>query len=264
MRISKTLMTGAVAAVVAAGSANAATVVVDDFTFGSFNQQNITATSTGGFTPRVGFTNASIFALPGSNNTRTVGAGTSNTFPPAGSTNPSAASFSSSASSSANVSITGNWGTQGIISSSVDLIYGKPLNDTTGAAASSVDLSSFTALTIFGSGTASAAGTNFAFGTRVIFTLHDASGASYNTQSLIAAGAVGNISLDLGTVTGINKTQVRSIWIQFNLDGGNFSGSNAGSGSLNYDISSVQLVPAPGAIALLGAAGMIGMRRRKA
>jgi hypothetical protein len=263
MRISKSLMTGAVAAVAVAGSASASAVVIDNFTFGSFNRQNITATNTGGFSPKVGFTDGSIFALPGSNNTRTVGAGTSNGFPPAGSANPSTASFTSSANGSANVSMTGNWGTFGTTTSAVDLIYGKPQNDTTGAAASSVDLSSFTALTIFGSGTANVAGTNLSLGNRVIFTIHDASGASYNTQSLIAAGAVGNISLDLSTVTGINKTQVRSIWIQFNLDGINFSGSNAGSGSLNYDISSVQLVPAPGALALLGAAGLVGARRRR-
>ena len=37
MRISKTLMTGAVAAVAVAGSASAAAVVVDNFSAGTFN-----------------------------------------------------------------------------------------------------------------------------------------------------------------------------------------------------------------------------------
>ncbi len=252
----------AVAAAAVAGSAMASTVVVDDFTFGSFDRQHISATNTGGFSAKVAFTEASIFALPGSNNTRVVGAGTSNSLPPAGSTNPSTASFTSSANGSANVAITGDWGTFGVISATVDLISGKPLNDTTGAAASSVDLSSFTAFTIFGSGTATASGVNITQGTFVDFFLRDVSGATYSFRELIAAGSVGNISLDLNAVTGVDLSQIRSIQVQFRIDGANFTGMDAGSGSLNYDISSVQLIPAPGAIALLGVAGLMGRRRR--
>jgi hypothetical protein len=58
-------------------------------------------------------------------------------------------------------------------------------------------------------------------------------------------------------------TAIRAIELQFNLQGGNFGGGTSGSGSLNYTLGSVQLVPAPGAIALLGAAGLVGSRRRR-
>ena len=67
MRISKTLISGAVAAVAVAGSANAGAIVVDNFSAGPFSTQNVLPSGGPAWTAQ---TNASIFALPGSNNYR--------------------------------------------------------------------------------------------------------------------------------------------------------------------------------------------------
>jgi hypothetical protein len=45
------------------------------------------------------------------------------------------------------------------------------------------------------------------------------------------------------------------------IGGGNFNTS--GTRSFNYTYTSMQLVPAPGALALLGVAGFTGSRRRR-
>jgi MYXO-CTERM domain-containing protein len=42
-----------------------------------------------------------------------------------------------------------------------------------------------------------------------------------------------------------------------------FYGAGGGSGTSTFDVSNFQAVPAPGAVALLGAAGVVGMRRRR-
>jgi hypothetical protein len=129
---------------------------------------------------------------------------------------------------------------------------------------SSVNLTSFTGLTVFGSGNAVYTGVSQIFPTmRLILTLRDNSGQSVQRDATISAGGIGNISFDFSTVTGVNMTAIRAIELQFNLQGGNFGGGTSGSGSLNYTLGSVQLVPAPGAIALLGAAGLVGSRRRR-
>jgi MYXO-CTERM domain-containing protein len=120
-------------------------------------------------------------------------------------------------------------------------------------------------LTVFGSGNASYTGvTQITPAMRLILTLRDNSGQSFQGDAAISTGALGNISFDFSTVTGVNMTSIRAIQLQFNLQGGNFGGGTAGSGSLNYSLSSVQLVPAPGALALLGVAGLAGVRRRRA
>jgi hypothetical protein len=256
-------MCSAVAAVAVAGSANA-TIVVDNFTVGSFSRQNVPGTNgSGGSSGWTATTDASIFALPGSNNSRSVQAGTSNTIiiPD---TVTSSSSFSSSANGTASVNLAANWGTFGAATAWADLVYGKPHNDTLGLPASSVDITSFSTLTMFGSGTAAISGTNQGSNAIVAYVnIRDNAGNQSNSTIAISAGAVGNISLDLGTVTGIIKSQVRSIQFQFYMTGVNFTNLNAGSASLSYDISGVQLVPAPGAVALLGAAGLVGTRRRR-
>jgi hypothetical protein len=263
MRTYSTFISGAVAAVVVAG-ASSATLVVDNFTVGSFSRQNVPGTNgSGGSSGWTATTNPSIFALPGSNNSRSVQAGTSNSIVVPG-TVTSSSSFASSANGTASISLAANWGTMGGATAWADLAYGKPQNDTLSLPASSVDITSFSTLTMFGSGTAAISGTNQGSNAIVVYVnIRDNSGAQSNSTIAIAAGAVGNISLDLGTVTGINKSQVRSIQFQFYMSGVNFTGSNAGSASVSYDMSSVQLIPAPGALTLLGAAGLVGTRRRR-
>jgi MYXO-CTERM domain-containing protein len=248
-------MVGIAATAAVAGSAMAGTVVVDNFTAGSFNN-----TASGVWT---NFTNAAILPLSGSNNTRSTGVVMSlNNFDSLAS---STATFSGGTGTS-NVSLAVGWGNFSSAVAAANLNYGRDgQTPNVGLSPSSVDLTSFTGLTVFGSGNASYTGvTQITPAMRLILTLRDNSGQSFQGDAAISAGALGNISFDFSTVTGVNMTSIRAIELQFNLQGGNFGGGTAGSGSLNYSLSSVQLVPAPGALALLGVAGLAGGRRRRA
>jgi hypothetical protein len=250
-------MCSVVATVAVAGSAMAGTVVVDNFTAGSFNN-----TASGAWT---NFSNAAILPLSGSNNTRSSSVVMSlNNFDSLAS---SSATLAGGAGVS-NVSLAVAWGNFSSAVAAANLNYGRD-GQTPNAllSPSSVDLTSFTGLTVFGSGTATYTGVSLVTPTmRLILTLRDNSGQSFQSDAALSAGALGNISFDFSTVTGVNMSAIRAIELQFNLQGGNFNqaGFTSGSGSLEYALGSVQLVPAPGAIALLGAAGMVGMRRRKA
>ena len=268
MRISKTLISGAVAAVAVAGSASAATVVVDNFTSGSFSR---TLGSQGWGSN----TSPSIFSLTGSNNTRS--------YQVIGASNPAdddvnvsySQSISSTGSGSASVSLSASWALGDGATTAASLVYGVPQNNPLGAPASSVNLTSFTAFTLFGSGTAASSGvnqTNALTQRRVVFQIYDSTwnqntsstSGFFQTQVNIANGAVGDISFDLSAVTGVNMAAVRGIFVQFSQVGRNWSGTDVqSSASFSYTITSVQLVPAPGAIALLGAAGLVGTRRRR-
>jgi len=255
MRISKILVSGIVAGVAVAGSASAGTVVVDNFSAGSFNMTNSGAWSN--------YLNASILPLAGSNNTRSVGVAMStNNFD---GVTTSSASFTSSASGAATVSLASTWGGFGSATSAANLNFGRDgQTPNAGLSPSSVNLTSFTGLTVFGSGTAASTGTSQVTPTmRLILMLRDTANQSFQSDVAISAGAVGNLSFDFSTVSGVNMTSIRSIELQFNFQGGNFSGSGGGSNSLSYTLSSVQLVPTPGALALLGAAGLVGSRRRR-
>ena len=248
-------MVGIAAAVAVAGSANAATVVVDNFTAGTFNN-----TASGAWT---NFTDAAILPLTGSNNTRSTSVGTSqvNIIPAATST----ASFSGGSGGST-VSLAVAWGNMNSAVAFANLNYGRD-GQTPNALLnpSAVDLTAFTGLTVFGSGSAAYTGTTqITPAIRLIMVLRDNSGQSFQSDSAISAGSLGNISFNFSTVTGVNMASIRAIELQFNLQGGNFGAGTAGSGSLNYSLSSVQLVPAPGALALLGVAGLVGARRRRA
>ena len=254
MRISKTLMIGAVAAVAVAGSVNAATVVVDNFTAGSFNNS-----ASGVWT---NYSNAAILPMTGSNNTRSSSVVMSlNNFDNLATSTATV----SGGSGSSSVSLAVGWGSFSSAVAAANLNYGRDgQTPNAGLSPSAVNLTSFTGLTVFGSGNATYTGTTQVTpAMRLILTLRDNSGQSFQSDAAISAGAIGNLSFDFSTVTGVNMTSIRAIELQFNLQGGNFGGGTAGSGSLDYTLGSVQLVPAPGAIALLGAAGLVGSRRRR-
>ena len=250
-------MVGIAAAMSVAGSASAAAVVVDNFTAGTF-----TNTAPGAWT---NFTNAAILPLTGSNNTRSTSVTKSlNNFDSLA----SGTSTLSGGSGSSNVSLAVAWGNFSSATVGANLNYGRDGNTPNALLSpSAVDLTAFTGLTVFGSGTATYTGTSQVTPTmRLIMMLRDNSGQSFQSDSTISAGSVGNISFNFSTVTGVNMASIRAIELQFFLQGGSFggAGSTSGSGSLNYELSSVQLVPAPGALALLGVAGLVGARRRRA
>ena len=256
MRISSTLISGAVAAVAVAGAASAAAVVVDNFTAGTFNN---TSSGSGAWT---NFTNAAILPLTGSNNTRStsVSVGLNNFDSLASGT-----ATLSGGSGSSNVSLAVAWGNFSSATVGANLNYGRDGNTPNVLLSpSAVDLTAFTGLTVFGSGTATYTGTSQVTPTmRLTMMLRDNSGQSFQSDATISAGSLGSISFDFSTVTGVNMASIRAIELQFFLQGGNFGGGTSGSGSLNYALSSVQLIPAPGAIVLLGASGLVGSRRRR-
>jgi hypothetical protein len=251
MRNSSLFISGAVAAVAVAGSASAAAVVVDNFTAGTFND-----TASGAWT---NFTNAAILPLTGSNNTRSTSVGTSL----GGLAGSSSTATLSGGSGSSTVSLSVAWNTFNLASAFANLNYGNYGNPGS-LSPSAVNLTAFTGLTVFGSGTATYTGTSQTTPTmRLIMVLRDNSGQSFQSDAAISAGSLGNISFDFSAVTGVNMASIRAIELQFNLQGSNFGAGTSGSGSLNYSLSSVQLIPAPGAIALLGTAGLVGSRRRR-
>ena len=73
----------------------------------------------------------------------------------------------------------------------------------------------------------------------------------------------GHVDVNFSDFTGINFSNL--YYIAFQFDNTNLSGSlSGGSSSGSLQISNFGYVPAPGAIALLGAAGLVGARRRRA
>lgn len=152
------------------------------------------------------------------------------------------------------------------------------------AAGQVMDLSASTGLTDI---KVEGSGTSWATGGQVEFYMEDAAGIrSVVLQSISGGTAMGDLSVSISSILAnayddnldpgvMNLTQVTNFRITFWGDmtytepssvaaGRGVIGDNGG---FNYDASQVTLVgyavPAPGALALLGAAGLVGARRRR-
>ena len=89
----------------------------------------------------------------------------------------------------------------------------------------------------------------------------DNDGNTFYTQVALVNG---HVNVNFSAFTGINFSNL--YYIGFQLDNTNTAGSPSGGGvpSASLQISNFGYVPAPGAVALLGAAGLVGARRRRA
>ena len=111
---------------------------------------------------------------------------------------------------------------------------------------SAQDLTGYTFSLYLNSNVATDGGTGFAW-------LFESAGGS--VQSVVNYTGVGTYTIDLNTLSGIDVTTITSISI------GIYS---AEPGSATVSNFTYAPAPAPGAVALLGAAGLIGARRRRA
>jgi hypothetical protein len=246
------------AAAVVSSSATAAFATIDGFTATSLN-----LTSTNGAYGGTGFVddaqNAQYLPLAGSNNRRRVSLNDACL---------NGASQSHSVTSSANGSVTDSgsvsWVSNGLFnggSCGTQFDYGNNQFYT----GTNVNLSAYTGFRVVGSG--SLTETTTTDGLRNAYvqaTITDTAGKTAVRQINLSAGALGNFDFDFSTLTaqaGFNWSSVRSIRYFFTIGGGNFG--SVGSRSYTYTYTGMQLVPAPGAIALLGAAGLVGSRRRR-
>ena len=89
----------------------------------------------------------------------------------------------------------------------------------------------------------------------------DNDGNTFYTQVALVNG---HVDVNFSAFTGINFSNL--YYIGFQLDNTNTAGSPSGGGvpSASLQISNFGYVPAPGALALLGVAGIVGVRRRRA
>jgi len=129
-----------------------------------------------------------------------------------------------------------------------------------------VDLTSFDTMTISGLGSTAAGGT-----VSVWFNFFDAELApitgAFQVANL-ATGPIGSVSFDLRSLQ-FEETSVVNNLSNINSISIYFTGSDLGEGTyapISYSMSEISFstIPAPGAIALLGAAGLVGGRLRRA
>lgn len=245
MRISKALMTGAVAAVAMAGSASAG--IVDNF---------VVAASKGPVTqpsPGAGFDQSSSLA------------GTGAVFNSRGLSVRNQGSAFSSAANSGTMSVTLGQAT-GLGSSdrrgSFQALYANSdfsTADLTGTTSFSIGVAGYTGGStswelVLSSDSVSNDGAN---GSNVRLTL-----SSSAITNGILTFSVASMTQD-PDVPAFNWTLVDAVVLNVQRDSVGAAGSTVGFTLSNFAFTAAP-VPAPGAIALLGAAGMIGMRRRKA
>jgi hypothetical protein len=142
-----------------------------------------------------------------------------------------------------------------------------------GGAGTNLDLSEYTSFAVAGSGEyyRSSASLTYAF---AFLTLTDTANKTsqwkliFTNSTADSTLAVGDFSFDLAFTTGLPTSPV--VQSGFNMSSiqkltVNFENGLTGqslSSSWNYTATSFTLVPTPGAIALLGAAGLMGRRRR--
>jgi len=244
----------AATAVLAAVSATAGAAVtsIDSFGAGAFSVSgpgNTFADSQ----------DASILSLAGSNNRRRVTRIDSNF---------NGASYSHSISSAAN----------GTAIDSGSISWGNPTGFSGGGATTQIDygnnqlysgtnvsLLAYTGFRVVGSGTFAESSTTDALRSAYVqLSIYDTAGKTAGRTINLTAGALGNFDFDFSSLTvaaGFNWASVRQISFFMSVNGGNFGTS--GTRSYNYTYTNMQLVPAPGALALLGVAGIVGARRRR-
>lgn len=144
-----------------------------------------------------------------------------------------------------------------------------------GGAGTDLDLSEYTSFDVAGSGSyyRGAASLTYAF---AFLTLTDTAGKTslwkrdFQNLDVGSTLAVGNFSFDLTGGTGLPPTvqagfNIASIQkLTVNFETGVTAGVTSSADSTwSYTATSFQLVPAPGAIALLGMVGIVGSRRRR-
>jgi hypothetical protein len=264
MRISKTLITGAVAAVAVAGSASAA-IVVDGFSSGNVSLGGTTATFTNINATDVS-TSASYLPVAGSANRRQMQAFAS----------ASAAGFGFGPTMTSRVDVTSgnaaialNGGSYfGSSWSGVQMQASFNYGANDFSSGQSVDLSGMTSANIRGSGSLSV--TSGAIPQVDIMMMLNSGSATRTWTVSSGAGAIGNVAFSLnsgftaggsGTFSYANVTSVR---FAFSFSGtGAYASTQSGAGAFGYNVSQFNFVPAPGALALLGAAGLVGARRRR-
>ena len=260
MRISKTLMTGAVAAVAVAGSTNAAVNYLTMTQAANPSNTGWTTTTGSAFTSEFNYQSTGnklrLWNRTGSSSAPTAVVNPGNTYWGPSNEAPSAARPSRS------WEVIWNNATGTMTTKIYDTV------DWTGSA--SADLSMTLPVTLFG-GQADAGGD---------FTLRGvaqfASGASQSGGSFYFRV---NARVDNGTnnLTGLNfvtsltsgGTGASIVLSNVQFNGGNgfvgVGGVNVTySGSSQNNYYNLSVVPAPGAVALLGAAGLVGGRRRRA
>jgi uncharacterized protein (TIGR03382 family) len=97
--------------------------------------------------------------------------------------------------------------------------------------------------------------------------IYDANGKGAFMDSTILVGSVGNVSISTSsnwiTEAGFDWSRVGYINLYFTRNTTSVDANSIAS-SFSFDsFNAVGVIPAPGAVALLGAAGVVGMRRRR-
>ncbi len=262
MRSNPLGMCSVVAAAGLMGTASAGLIVVDSFDIGTISASGADLSSA---TTAVTDTNAAFF--PGSNGVRSAwvsGTRGQTVFSAAGNNTASvvsngdgSATFSTSVSRPAS---------NGSTKSYSYISYG--------GSGTNLDLSEYTSFAVAGAGEyyRSSASLTYAF---AFLTLTDTANKtstwklSFTNATPDSTLAVGDFTFDLAFSTGLptspvvqsgfDMASIQKLTVNFETG---VTGSNLSS-SWNYTATSFTLVPAPGAVALLGAAGLVGTRRRR-
>lgn len=251
------IVTCAAAVATAASSANAALTTIDAFTASSLNLGSTNGAYAVGMLDDA--QNAQYLPLAGSNNRRRVSLNDA-CFNGASQGHSVTSSANGSASASGSVS----WISNGLFNGGTcgaQFDYGS--NQYYSGA--NVNVSGYTGFRVLGSG--SFAETTTTDGLRsayVMATIIDTAGKTAASQTNLAAGALGNFDFGFAGMTtqsGFNWNSVKTIRFFITIGGGNIG--TTGSRSYDYTYTGMQLVPAPGALALLGMAGLVGARRRR-
>jgi hypothetical protein len=260
MRISKTLMTGAVAAVAVAGTANAA-IVIDNFTQAQAGITTWNYSGNGACVDGVGTTDLT-FGSPGSGilGNRLI---CTNTW---GNLDPSAGAVTT-----ASATMNGN-GQLAVSLFGGDSADNQLMSQYRFASAIDMTQEGQTHIYIAGSGNGvDGAGGGYGIGIILFSNLRvDSSDptapyAAYDMRAswqidMNGSNSIGNLSfnvLDVVTANGFTASEAASI------NGFAVFQYAYGGSAWNYTATSFSIVPAPGALALLGAAGLVGGARRR-